>query len=76
MDSFRPVLTVEKREDMFDWKMGIVRIVSCVMIVNGGLEFIKEPQKWEDLKKGADEAITEAFRLGQNKFLGIPDNST
>ena len=76
MDSFRPVLTVEKREDMFDWKMGIVRIVSCVMIVNGGLEFIKEPQKWEDLKSGAGEAYSDVFGWGQNKFLGIPDNST
>jgi len=43
LDSFRPVLSLEKREDMLDWKMGIVRIISMVAMVNGGYEFVREP---------------------------------
>jgi hypothetical protein len=43
LDSFRPVLTVEKREDMLDWKMGIVRLVSMFAMANGAMEFVREP---------------------------------
>ena len=45
MDSFKPVLSYEVREDIFDWKMGIVRIISMCAMVNGGMEFVREPQK-------------------------------
>ena len=76
LDSFRPVLTVEKREDMFDWKMGIVRLVSLFAMGNGAMEFVREPQKLSDLGAGAGEAWNDVFSWGQNKFLGIPDNST
>ena len=64
------------REDMFDWKMGIVRIISIAAISNGAYEFVREPQKLNDLKDGAGEAWNDVFEWGQNKFMGVADNST
>ena len=43
MDSFRPVLDVERREDMFDLRMLLVRIASAYAIFYGVSEFLKEP---------------------------------
>jgi hypothetical protein len=43
MDSFRPVLDVERREDMFDFRMLLVRIASACAIFYGVSEFLKEP---------------------------------
>jgi hypothetical protein len=43
MDSFRPVLDVERREDMFDLRMLLVRIASAYAIFYGISEFLKEP---------------------------------
>lgn len=76
LDSFRPPLSVDMREDMFDWKMGIVRIISIAAISNGAYEFVREPQKLNDLKDGAGEAWNDVFEWGQNKFMGVADNST
>ena len=56
MDSFKPVLSYEVREDIFDPKMGIVRIISMAAMLNGAMEFVRDPQKLEDLKVGATEA--------------------
>jgi len=44
MDSFRPVLDVERREDMFDLRMLLVRIASAYAIFYGVSEFLKEPE--------------------------------
>jgi hypothetical protein len=43
LDSFRPVLDVERREDMFDLRMLLVRIASAYAIFYGVSEFLKEP---------------------------------
>jgi len=44
MDSFRPILDVERREDMFDIRMLLVRIASAYAIFYGCSEFMKEPE--------------------------------
>lgn len=76
MDSFRPVLDVERREDMFDLRMLLVRIASAYAIFYGVSEFLKEPDNLDSLLDGTAEVWNEVFDWGQNKFLGIPDNST
>jgi len=35
LDSFRPILSLERREDILDWKMLIIRIISALAIANG-----------------------------------------
>lgn len=75
-DSFRPFYSIEKRDDMFSFQMVIVRVVSACAIIYCGLEFIKDPENVSGLIEGSSEIYDEVFEWGQNKFLGIPDNST
>lgn len=76
MDSFKPMLDVEKREDMFDLRMFVLRIASAGAIFYGASEFLKEPENLENLLSGSGEVWNDMFEWGQNKFLGNPDNST
>jgi len=76
LDSFKPVLEAGRREDMFDLRMLVLRIASAFAIFFGVTEFMKEPQNLEDLLSGSGEIWDDVFEWGQNKFLGIPDNST
>lgn len=75
-DSFRPVWSFDRREDMFSIQMAIVRIASGCAIVYCGLEFVKDPENVSSFVDGGNEIYNEVFEWGQNKFLGIPDNST
>jgi len=70
------VLDVEKREDMFDFRMLVLRIASVFAIFYASTEFLKEPENLDMLLSGSGEIWNEVFEWGQNKFLGIPDNST
>lgn len=76
LDAFRPVLDVERREDMFDIRMGLLRIASAAAIFYAASEFLKEPENLDNLVSGSSEAWNEMFEWGQNKFLGVSDNST
>lgn len=61
---------------MFDIRMAILRIASLVAIFYGVSEFMKEPENLDTLLSGSGEIWNDVFEWGQNKFLGIPDNST
>ena len=76
LDSFFPLLEVEKRDDMFDIRYAILRIASITAIFWGGSEFFKEPENLENLMSGSGEIWSEVYEWGQNKFMGVPDNST
>ena len=76
MDSFVPFLEYGKREDMFDVRYAILRVASVVGIFYMGAEFMKEPENLENLMQGSGEIWNDVFEWGQNKFLGVPDNST
>ena len=56
--------------------MLLLRLASAFAIYYGATEFLKEPQNLESLLSGGGEIINEVFEWGQNKFLGVPDNST
>lgn len=73
MDSFIPVLTVEKREDMFDVRMLLVRIASAFAVYYGAQEFMKDPENLESVLKGSGEIWDEMYDWGQNKFMGTVD---
>lgn len=61
---------------MFDIRMGLLRIASAAAIFYSASEFLKEPENLDNLVSGSAEAWNEMFEWGQNKFLGVPDNST
>lgn len=75
LDSFMPLLEVEKREDMFDLRMLVLRIASVAAIVYGVTEFMKEPQTLEDMQNAFGSLNSDVFEWGQNKFLGVVDDS-
>ena len=70
------MLTVEKREDIFDPRMLILRIGSVAAIYYGVSEFMKDPQNLEDILSGSGEIWTDVYDWGQNKFMGIASNDT
>jgi len=76
LDSFIPFLEVEKREDMFDFRYAILRLASAVGVFYLGAEFLKEPENLEIFMSGSGEIWNDVFEWGQNKFMGVPDNST
>ena len=76
MDSFLPVLSVEKREDMFDVRMLILRIASVSAIFYGASEFLKDPENLEQLLGGLGEIQDDVYDWGMNKFMGNPSNDT
>ena len=67
---------MNKREDMFDFRMLLLRLASAFAIYYGATEFLKEPQNLDSLLSGSGEIFNEVFEWGQNKFLGVADNST
>ena len=49
LDSFWPLLSVEKREDMMDFRMLILRVASMCAIAYGAQEFFKDPENLESM---------------------------
>lgn len=75
LDSFVPFLEVEKREDIFDFRMIIVRIASAAAIAYGANEWLKSDKSMDDVVNVFGDLSNDVFEWGQNKFLGIPDNT-
>ena len=75
LDSFRPVLGVEVREDITDLRMWVLRVASAIAIFYGANEFLKEPENLENLVSGSGELWNEMYDWGQNKFMGTVDES-
>jgi hypothetical protein len=61
---------------MFSFTTAILRLASAAAMFYGATEFLKEPENIESLLSGSGEIWNDVFEWGQNKFLGIPDNST
>jgi len=64
LDSFRPMLEVEKREDMLDFRMLLVRLASIYAIYFGATEFLKEPDNLDQFIEGSSEVWNELFEWG------------
>ena len=58
------MLDVDKREDMFDVRMFVLRIASAGAIFYGASEFLKEPENLENLLSGSGEVWNDMFEWG------------
>lgn len=73
LDSFFPFLSCERREDMFDFRMLLVRIASAAAVFYGAQEFMKDPENLDGVLRGSGEIWDEMYDWGQNKFMGTVD---
>ena len=73
LDSFWPILAINIRDDMFDFRMLLVRIASIVAIFYCGQEFMSDPENLESVMAGSSELIDEMYGWGQHKFMGTVD---
>jgi len=74
LDSFIPLLSFDKRDDMFDFRMLILRLASCAAIVFASREIMRGNISIDDVTNTFGDLSNDVFEWGQNKFLGI-DNS-
>jgi hypothetical protein len=58
------MLEVEKREDMLDFRMLLVRLASIYAIYFGATEFLKEPDNLDQFIEGSSEVWNELFEWG------------
>lgn len=61
---------------MFDPRFIILRVVSGLLMYYGIVEFVKDPASLDDLLNTSSEVWNDVHEWGQNKFMGVPDNST
>lgn len=75
MDSFRPLISFERRSD--DLKMIGLRIVSAVTLVFFVIQLAKEPENLSDLTSFTNDSMNDLFNWGNDRFvLGkLADNS-
>lgn len=75
MDSFRPLLSFERRQD--DMKMVLLRIVSAAALVFFVIQLAKEPENLEGLSSFTNDSMNDLFNWGNDRFvLGkLADNS-
>jgi hypothetical protein len=67
MDSFRPLLSFEKRDD--DVKMFILRLVSAVSLVFFVFQLAKEPDNLDNLASFTNENLNDLFNWGNDRFV-------
>lgn len=70
LDSFRPIYTLEKRDDMADPKMIIIRIASFAGICMAVMEIAKDPENLKFTMEQGFDIFDEFERYGQGMFLG------
>lgn len=75
LDSFVPFLEVSKRDDILDLRMLVLRLASVAAIVYGAREIMSSDRSMDDVVNTFQDLSNDVFEWGQNKFLGIPDNS-
>jgi len=67
MDSFRPLLSFEKRDD--DVKMFILRLVSAVSLIFFFFQLAKEPDNLDSLASFTNESMNDLFNWGNDRFV-------
>ena len=73
LDSFWPLLSCDKREDMFDVRMLVLRIISAIAVAYGVQEFLADPENLDMVNKGGQEIWDEMYDWGHHKFMGTVD---
>jgi translocation protein SEC62 len=69
-DSFLPVWSAETRDDMFEFRSIIFRLISGSLIVYMGYQFCQDEKNVEDLKDLAQNGISDLFEYGQDFMIG------
>lgn len=69
-DSFLPVWSAEIREDCFDSRSIIFRIISGSLIVYMTYQFCQDEKNMEDLRDLAENGLTDLFEYGSEFMLG------
>ena len=67
MDSFRPLLSFERRDD--DVKMFILRLVSAVALTFFVFQLAKEPDNLDNLASFTNENLNDLFNWGNDRFV-------
>jgi hypothetical protein len=67
MDSFRPALSFEWRQD--DVKMYLLRIVSAISLVYFIYLLGKEPENLDSIASFTNENINDLFNWGNDRFV-------
>jgi len=77
-DSFLPVWSYETRDDMFDMRSIVFRLLSGGLIVYMCYQFCQDEKNIEDLKDLAENGLSDLFEYGQEFMVGgnaLGDNS-
>jgi translocation protein SEC62 len=69
-DSFLPVWSFETREDMFDVRSIVFRLLSGALLVYMCYQFCQDEKNIEDLKDLAENGLTDLFEYGQEFMVG------
>lgn len=67
MDSFRPMLSFERRQD--DMKMMLLRLLSAVSLIFLVIQLAKEPENLDSLSSFTNESMNDFFNWGNDKFV-------
>jgi hypothetical protein len=67
MDSFRPLLSFERRDD--DVKMFIIRLVSAISLIYFFFQLAKEPENLDNIASFTNENLNDLFDWGNNRFV-------
>lgn len=67
MDSFRPMLSYERRDD--DMKMVLLRLLSAVSLVFFVIQLAKEPENLSSLSSFTNDSMDDLFNWGNDKFV-------
>lgn len=67
MDSFRPVLSFERRDD--DLKMFVLRLISAVSLTFFIFQLAKEPENLDSLTSFTNENLNDLFNWGNERFV-------
>ena len=77
-DSFLPVHSFEVRDDIFDFRSIVFRLLSGSLLVYMCYQFCQDEKNIEDLKDLAENGLTDLFEYGQEFMVGgnaLGDNS-
>lgn len=67
MDSFRPLLSFERRDD--DLKMFVLRLVSAVTLIYLVFQLAKEPENLDNLTSFTNDGLNDIFNWGNDRFV-------
>jgi translocation protein SEC62 len=69
-DSFLPITSFHWRDEMWDPKSIIFRLISASMICYMGYQFCQDEKNIEDVQELYEHGLTDLFEYGQNFVLG------